>query len=206
MGDYQPTQRALQDQFDTRRLADRLAETSATTIAGPLGEFIERQDHFFLATADEHGAPQCSYKGGDPGFVRVVDESSIAFPVYDGNGMFLSAGNIAANAQVGLLFIDFESGTRLRFNGLASIDDGPLVAEFPGALFVIVVRAVAIFANCRRYVHRYEKVQRSEFVPAPDADPPVPDWKLDPWFEGTLPADDPARDPDRPSAPAIPQF
>ena len=206
MGDYQPAQRALQDRFDTRRLADRLAETASDSIAEPIRLFIERQDHFFIATADEHGAPQCSYKGGDPGFVRVVDESTIAFPVYDGNGMFLSAGNIASNPQVGLLFIDLESGTRLRFNGVAAIDDGDLVDQFPGALFVIRVRAQAIFANCKRYVHRYAKVDRSVFVPSAGQQPPVPDWKRDPWFDGTLAADDPAHDPAQPTAPAIPDF
>ena len=62
---------------------------------------------FFLATADEHGMPQCSYKGGDPGFVRVVDEHTLAFPSYDGNGMYLSLGNLLVNPQVGILFIDF---------------------------------------------------------------------------------------------------
>ena len=204
MDDYQPTQRALQDRFDTRRLADRLAEATGDTIAEPIREFIERQDHFFLATADEHGAPQCSYKGGDPGFVQVLDESTIAFPVYNGNGMFLSAGNIEANPQVALLFVDFETGSRLRFNGTATIDDD--VTDHPGAQFMIRVQASAVFANCRRYVHRYQQVEHSAFVPSEEKEPPVPDWKLDPWFEGTLPADDPAHDPDHPVAPAIPHF
>jgi predicted pyridoxine 5'-phosphate oxidase superfamily flavin-nucleotide-binding protein len=162
---------------------------------------------FFLATVDGDGRPQCSYKGGEPGFVRVLDLHTIAFPVYDGNGMFLSTGNLAMCPNVGLLFIDLEGGTRLRFNGVASIDDAdPLLDTYPGALLVVRVRGEAVFANCKRYVHHYALVERSRFVPSAAAPAPVPDWKLDPWFEGMLPAGDAAHDPLHPSAPAMPEF
>ncbi len=205
--DYHDGQRVFQDRFDTRRLADRLAEGTSDAISDNLKAFIERRDMFFIATADEHGWPQVSYKGGDPGFVRVLDEHTLAFPVYDGNGMFLTAGNISVNGRIGMLFIDWETGTRLRLNGQASIDhDDPLTRTYPGARFVVRVRAAEVFPNCRRYVHRHQPVERSVFVPTAGTEPPVPDWKLDPWFEGTLPADDPAHDPDHPSAPSFPKF
>ena len=205
--DYHQAQRELQDRFDTRRLADRLAESTSETINDRFKAFIEKRDMFFMATADEGGWPQVSYKGGDPGFVRVIDDRTLVFPVYNGNGMFLSMGNVGANPKVGMIFIDWETGTRLRLNGHASIDiDDPLVDEFPGALFIVRVTPREVFANCRRYVHRQELVARSPFVPTAHAAAPVPDWKLDPWFEGTLPADDPARDPGHPSAPSIPEF
>lgn len=204
---YHAAQRSLQDRFDTRRLADRLAETTKAVIGPGHKAFIERRDMFFLATADSEGWPQSSYKGGEPGFVRVLDETTLAFPSYDGNGMYLSAGNVLVNPRVGLLFVDFEVGTRLRLNGVASTDeDDPLVATYPGAQFVIRVRAHQVFANCRRYVHRYQPVQRSPFVPSGSEEPPVPDWKRHEWFAGTLPAGDPAHDAGRPSAPSIPQF
>jgi predicted pyridoxine 5'-phosphate oxidase superfamily flavin-nucleotide-binding protein len=205
--EYHEGQRALQDRFDTRRLADRLDEATSNQIGDAHRDFIESRDMFFLATADAHGVPQCSYKGGEPGFVRVLDERTIAFPVYDGNGMFLSMGNLNVNPNVGILFIDLERGTRLRFNGVASIEgDDQLIASYPGAQLVVRVRGEAVFANCRRYVHRHELVERSPFVPTATADPPVPDWKLDPWFDGTLPSHDPALDPDHPAAPAISRF
>ena len=204
---YHESQRAFQDRFDTRRLADRLAESTSDVIGAPFKAFIEERDMFFIATADEHGWPESSYKGGEPGFVRVVDEHTLVFPVYNGNGMFLTAGNLTVNPRVGLLFVDFETGTRLRMSGHASVDpDDPLTESYPGAQFVVRVRAREVFANCRRYVHHYSLVERSPFVPSADADPPVPDWKLEEWFAGTLPADDPALDPKRPSAPSIPQF
>ena len=203
---YGDGQRALQDRFDTRRLADRLAETATDDVTG-YRSFIESLDTFFLATVDEHGQPQCSHKAGDPGVVRVIDGHTLAFPSYDGNGMFPSLGNLAANPAVGMLFIDFEGGTRLRVNGIASVDlDDPLTAEFPGAQAVVRVRVTAAFPNCRRYVHPRRRVERSPFVPTGQDDPPVPDWKLIPWFDGHLAADDPALDPQRPSAPATPEF
>ncbi len=204
---YHNGQRELQERFDTRRLADRLAEGSSETFDERLAGFIGARDMFFIASTDADGSPDCSYKGGDPGFVRVVDDVTLAFPVFDGNGMFRTLGNLAVNPRVGLLFIDFEGGARLRVNGDASIHfDDPLLESYHGAQCIVRVRARTIFANCRRYVHEYRKVSASEFVPRHDVEPPVPDWKLDPWFEGTLPAGDPAHDPQRPTAPAIPQF
>lgn len=198
--------RALQDRFDTRRLANRLAETVTDDVSG-YRAFIEASDTFFLATVDEFGQPQCSHKAGDPGFVRVLDEHNLAFPSYDGNGMFLSLGNLAANPAVGMLFIDFHGGTRLRVSGTASVRlDDPLSATFPGAQAVVRVRVTAAFPNCRRYVHPRQRFDRSPFVPAAGEEPPVPDWKLIPWFDGHLAADDPARRPGHRSAPATPQF
>lgn len=204
---YHDGQRNFQDRFDTRRLADRLAESTTAAISGPHRAFIEARDMFFIATADADGRPQVSYKGGAPGFVRVLDSQTLAFPVYNGNGMYLTAGNLTVNPHVGMLFIDFEVGTRLRLTGEAAIDmDDELTATYPGAEFVVRVTAQEVFPNCRRYVHRHQLVERSPFVPVGEVDAPVPGWKLDPWFDGTLPADDPAHDPDHPSAPSIPRF
>ena len=198
--------RALQDRFDTRRLADRLAETATDDITG-YRAFIEAMDTFFLATVDSEGQPQCSHKAGDPGFVRVIDAHTLEFPSYDGNGMFLSLGNLSTNPAVGILFIDLEGGTRLRINGLAElIVDDARTRIHDGAQALVRVRVTAAFPNCKRYVHPRRRVERSPFVPSSGVEPPVPDWKRDPWFEGRLAADDPALDPTIPSAPAMPEF
>jgi predicted pyridoxine 5'-phosphate oxidase superfamily flavin-nucleotide-binding protein len=149
---------------------------------------------FFLATADADGKPQCSYKGGEPGFVRVLDEGTIAFPSYDGNGMYLSMGNTLVNANVGLLFIDFEGRKRLRLNGVASVDlDDPLRAAWPEAQFVVRVNATEVFPNCPRYIHEYRLVQRSSYVPRASTRTPVPEWKRAEWAADVLAAGDPAR-------------
>ena len=195
---YHDGSRALQDRFDTRRLADRIDERLVRDRLDPSDrEFVERADMFFLATADAEGRPQCSYKGGDPGFVRVLDEHTIAFPLYDGNGMYLSAGNALVNPHVGLLFIDFQQRRRMRLNGIASVDDAdPLLDDYPEAQLVVRVRATEVFPNCPRYIHEYRLVRRSRFVPRSDCSTPVPKWKTRDWSRDPLPANDPARAPD----------
>lgn len=192
---FSTEQRELQDRFDTRRLADRI---DGMLVADQIGdgerEFIERLDMFFLATADAAGRPTCSYKGGAPGFVRVVDRHTIAFPSYDGNGLYLSCGNVLANPEVGLLFIDLTQGHRMRFEGTASIDFAdPLLPSYPEAQFVVRVRARAVYPNCPRYIHRMEPVERSAFVPEAGRPTPVPEWKTMEWSADLLPANDPAR-------------
>jgi uncharacterized protein len=198
---YHEGSRRLQDRFDTRRLADRLDErfVSRPLIDARDKAFIERLDMFFLATADPEGRPQCSYKGGDPGFVRVLDEQTVAFPNYDGNGMYLSMGNLLLNPHVGMLFIDFvsERPSRLRINGVASVDEGDeLMAHYPEAQFVVRVKATQVFPNCPRYIHRLALVERSRFVPHAECETPVPEWKRTEWARDVLPAGDPARDGD----------
>ena len=193
---YNAGSRELQDRFDTRRLADRLDErTGRDHIRAEDADFIERMDMFFLATADAEGRPQCSYKGGEPGFVRVLDAHTLAFPNYDGNGMYLSWGNALVNPHVGLLFIDFvaERPTRLRVEGVASVElDDELAATWPEAQFVVRVRAERVFPNCPRYIHRMALVERSVYVPRAGIATPVPDWKRGPLADGVLPAGDPA--------------
>ena len=172
--------RRLQDDFDSRRIADRLEEklTRQVFTEGDRA-FIESSMFFFLATADAAGRPDCSHKGGKPGFVRVVGESELAFPDYDGNGMFKSLGNIVANPEVGLLFIDMgEKPRRLRVNGSATVSrDDPMIQRFSGAQLLVRVRARAIFPNCPRYIVTPGSVEPSRYAPRPGYEPPEPAWK-----------------------------
>ena len=193
---YHEGARRLQDRFDTRRLADRIAERlgrEALTVDDR--NFVASQSIFILATADADGRPECSYKGGEPGFIRALDATHLAFPSYDGNGMFKSLGNVLVNPHVGLLFIDFASGQRLRVQGRAAIDfvDSP-VAEFKGAQCVVRVEVSRVFPNCPRYVHRMQQTGISEFAPRPGHVPPVPAWKHFEMFRDVLPAGDPGRE------------
>ncbi len=196
---YHDGSRQLQDEFDTRRLADRLDEAIVQDSIMPGDkDFIERLDMFFIATADERGYVNCSYKAGEPGFVRVLDEHTLAFPNYDGNGMYLTMGNIIKTRQVGMLFIDFENQKRMRLNGEATIHrDDPLMKEYPEAQFIVRVRAREVFANCPRYIHKMKLVQRSRFVPKKECQTPVPGWKKGEWVADALPANDLARDKSR---------
>jgi predicted pyridoxine 5'-phosphate oxidase superfamily flavin-nucleotide-binding protein len=196
MGDepYHEGMRQLQDRFDTRRLADRLQEKlGRTRFTFEDRTFIESRPFFFLATADGEGQPDCSYKGGDPGFVRVTADDELAFPSYDGNGMFRSLGNVLVQPAVALLFIDFERLNRLRVLGRASItDDDPLLRDFAGAQLVVRVRAERIFPNCPRYIHRMTIAESSPYVPRVDYTPPIPKWKTFESFRDVLPRGDPA--------------
>jgi predicted pyridoxine 5'-phosphate oxidase superfamily flavin-nucleotide-binding protein len=193
---YHAGSREFQDRFDTRRLADRIEQTLVRErVTAEDKALIERLDMFFLATVDEDGQPSCSYKGGDPGFVRVVDERCLVFPVYDGNGMFVSAGNMARQPRIGMLFIDFEQPRRLRVHGRASIErDDPLLGDYQEAQFIVRVQVDKVFPNCPRYIHKYQRLESSPYVPRAACETPVPNWKRSDWAADVLPQNDPARE------------
>ncbi len=176
---YGPEHRALQDQFQSRPLADRIEAIAMKTEFTDMERgFIESRDMFFLSTVDDRGRPTVSYKGGVPGFVRVLDPQTLAFPSYDGNGMYLSMGNIAGNAEVGLLFIDFEKPFRMRVQGRAALSRDPkALGMFKEAELAVIVTVSELWMNCPRYVHRYTKVQASRYAPAEDAETPFCEWK-----------------------------
>jgi predicted pyridoxine 5'-phosphate oxidase superfamily flavin-nucleotide-binding protein len=200
MSIYHRGNRAMQDQFDTRRLADRLEEVLVSeTLSSSDVSFIQSLDHFFLATVTPDGVPTVGYKGGAPGFVKAVDERTLAFPNYNGNGMYMAMGNILESSMVGMLFINWQKGHRLRLQGSATIDhDDELLPDYPEAQFVVRVRTTAIWPNCPRYIHRMEPVERSTFVPQEGRRTPVPSWKRSDWAIDVLPEGDPALDPEAP--------
>ena len=177
---YHDGNRQLQDAFGSRRLADRLEQKlTRTAFTEDDRAFIESVPYFFLATADSEGRPDCSFKGGAPGFVRITAPDELAFPDYDGNGMFKSLGNVLVNASVGLLFIAMHgSPRRLRVNGTASVNDtDPLLARTVGAQLIVRVKARAIFPNCPRYIPELSLAARSVYAPVAGVEPPEPKWK-----------------------------
>ena len=171
--------RRLQDQFESRRISDRLEQFSRKEFTPDDRVFIESAPYFFLATADAEGRPDCSFKGGMPGFVAVTGPSDLAFPDYDGNGMFKSLGNIVVNADVGLLFIAMHGkAQRLRVNGSATVSrDDPLLGRTVGAQLIVRVTARVIFPNCPRYIPDMQLTDPSIYAPRPGCDPPEPAWK-----------------------------
>jgi predicted pyridoxine 5'-phosphate oxidase superfamily flavin-nucleotide-binding protein len=190
-GLYHEGSRKFQDRFDTRRLADRVETRVTDLIDDEDREFIEQRDMFFLSSVDHRGYPTVSYKGGDPGFVRVIDERTLAFPNYDGNGMYLSVGNLWSNPKVGLLFIDWEDPFRIRIHGDASVDlDDPLKGDYRESQFIVRVRVREVFPNCPRYIHRYALVERSRYVPHAEIPTPMPEWKKSDWAADVLPSSD----------------
>lgn len=189
---YSDAHRAFQDRFDTRRLADRIGSAVVrTALAEKDKQFISTSDMFFLSTLDHNGWPTVSYKGGFPGFVKVIDDRTLAFPCYDGNGMFYSMGNISDNPKIGMLFIDFENPRRFRVHGTASVSaDDPLIGEYKEACLIVRVSIVNAFTNCARYIHKYNKEELSRYVPRSNVETPPPEWKRIDTFQEVLPERD----------------
>ena len=192
---YGDNHRTLQEQFETRRMADVIEKVAMETeVVGPHKDFIESRDMFFLSTVDHKGRPTVSYKGGDPGFVKVVDDTTVVFPSYDGNGMFLSMGNIKGNSNIGMLFISFEVPHRLRLQGEATLhDDDPAMDLYKEADLIVRVKVSEIFVNCPRYVHKYQKVDPSKYVPRTECDTPLAGWKHIDKIQEVLPTRDQGR-------------
>lgn len=190
---YHEGSRHLQDRFDTRRIADRLEKVDLLEeFTGEHRAIIEAAPMFFLATADAQGRPDVSYKGGLPGFVRIIGPSTLAFPDYNGNGMFKSLGTIIDNPNVALLFIVWKDHPKkLRVLGKASIDEeDPLLANYERAQLIVRVAAEQIFDNCPRYLHEIEIKNYSRYVLRPDHEAPIPDWKRNPLYRDALPERD----------------
>jgi len=187
---YHPAQRQLQDDFGSRPLADRLDQrTRHDRFTDQDAAFIAAQSFFFLATADDRGRPDGSFKGGPPGFARVAAPDRLVFPDYDGNGMFRSLGNIRANPHVGLLFVAMgPKPWRIRVNGLAKVfDDHPDLAATPGAQLIVEVTPTDIFPNCGRYIPTAEGLAPSPHAPEAGCPPLEPEWKAHPLFADVLP-------------------
>lgn len=191
---YGDSHRALHEQFDSQRMA-ALLETMDTDEVQPQHKaFIESRDMFWLATVDTEGRPQCQYKGGAPGFIRVIDPKTVVFPSYDGNGRYHSMGNISGTGQVGLLFLDFESPNRLRLQGEATVSaDDPLLAEYKDAELIVRIKVTHVIINCPRYIHRMKRVEQSQTVPVADKPTPFAQWKRIDAVQEALPAKDQGR-------------
>jgi predicted pyridoxine 5'-phosphate oxidase superfamily flavin-nucleotide-binding protein len=189
---YNEQHRAYQQTFDTLGLADRLQEMIVVSEIGDDHRgFIESRDMFFLSTVDHRGFPTCSYKGGHPGFVKILDNRTLAFPTYDGNGMYLSLGNISCSSKIGMLFIDFEKPHRVRVHGTATVNDAdPLLESLHGAQRIVRVAIAEIFVNCGRYIHKHQRLESSKYVPQVGRAAPFPHWKRINGIQDSLSARD----------------
>jgi predicted pyridoxine 5'-phosphate oxidase superfamily flavin-nucleotide-binding protein len=196
---YHDGMRALQDRFDGRRVADRLAEHRRRyDFWDDDRVMIESAPFFFIATSFG-GYSDCSMRSGIPGFVKIVAPGTIEFPEYDGNSMYRTLGNISRNPNVGLLFVKFDGKTmRVRINGKALIqDDAAALARHHAAKLVVCVEC-ELFSNCPRAVHDLQGGRLSTYMPQPGYDPPAPEWKSRDYIRNILPATDPHRKADEP--------
>ncbi len=192
---YSKQHRALQVQFGTEKMADRIEQlASHNEFNDDAKGFIEHSEMFFLTTINDKGQPTVSYKGGDMGFIKVLNSNTLIFPSYDGNGMFLSMGNIVGNDQIGMLFISFEAPHRIRVQGTATISqDAALLAHYKEADFVVTVKLSELWQNCPRYIPKMEKVRSSRYVPRADCETPLAEWKRVDLLQDVLPPADLAK-------------
>lgn len=188
MNFYTDAQRKIQEQFESRRLADAVERAIVTDELDERHiQFIASRDYFFLSTVNAAGEPTVSHKGGDVGTVKVLDNRTLAFPAYDGNGMMLSLGNISDTAKIGLLFIDFELPNRIRVQATASLHtDDELLVEYPGAFMIVRAHIDRVFLNCARYIHPHQRVSTSKYVPDENGRQPFPAWKRIDSLQGCL--------------------
>ncbi len=189
---YTDAQRKMQSEQDSSNLADAMA---AAIVFDELQDdhraFIETRDYFMLSTVNAEGEPTVSYKGGPVGIVQVVSAKKLAFPSFDGNGMFYSMGNIADAGKIGMLFIDMETPHRVRVQGTAKVSkDTDLMARFPGANMVVDVEVTSVFINCARYIHKHKRLEASKYVPNEKGEQPFPAWKRIDLLQGALPDKD----------------
>ena len=186
---YGNQHRAVQKSFDTEKLADAVGTSIVRdTLEDEHKGFIESRDMFFLSTVDHRGYPTCSHKGGSVGFVKTLDNKTLVFPSYDGNGMFLSMGNITQNPKIGMLFIDFETPHRVRVHGVASADkNSDLLNQFPGAEMIVTVSVTEVFINCARYIHKYQRLASSNHTPREGCIAPLAQWKRIDELQDALP-------------------
>lgn len=192
MSFYTDSQKKLQTQFQSGALAKKVEETIVDDEIGDLHrDFIESRDFFFLSTVNADGSPTVSYKGGDVGLVTVIDPTTIAFPNYDGNGMFLSMGNINDTAKIGMLFIDFETPNRIRVQARATASDqDPMMSHYPGANLIVRAKVDKVFLNCARYIHKHSRLESSAYVPDKQGHAPYPAWKRLDLIQDSLPPKD----------------
>ena len=176
---YHTSHRTIQQQFNTQALADQIeAAVVREELSEDQANFITSQTMFFLSTIDESNRPTVSYKGGETGFVRILNNKQLMFPSYDGNGMFYSMGNIFANPEIGMLFVDFEAPNRLRIQGKSELlNEGPLLDSYPGANLVVKVNVSQVWVNCSRYVHKMILREPSPYIPDSKGNAPIALWK-----------------------------
>jgi hypothetical protein len=158
-------ERALQERLGTTQRAQQFYTTQVTGHLTPvMQEFIQRMEMAFIATSDNSGECDCSFRAGPPGFIRVLDDRTIAYPDYRGNGVMASLGNIRQNPHIGIFLADFTRDlVGLHVNGEAAIVDPACVQEIcpglpepghPGRRPVqwVLVRVTEAYIHCSKHI------------------------------------------------------
>ena len=170
----------LQEQYGTRLRASAFYRSQVLDhLNTRMQAFIARQEMMFVGTADARGEADVTFRAGEPGFVRVLDAKTLAYPEYRGNGVMASLGNISENPHVGLLFVDFAGDkVGLHVNGHAEIVENDSLAAAPSTPNIIrsdmeaaigrrperwvVVRVIEAYIHCSKHIPQLRKVAAGE--------------------------------------------
>lgn len=174
----------LQAAYGTTARAERFYSDQVLDHLNPrMAEFVGRMEMAFVATSDASGECDCSLRAGPPGFIRVLDDRTVAYPEYRGNGVLASLGNISENANIGVLMVDFTTELiGLHVNGHAHIvEDADLRAVRPDLPVDVergrtperwvLIRVTEAYIHCRKHIPRLAPVERGR---AWGTDDPVP--------------------------------
>jgi predicted pyridoxine 5'-phosphate oxidase superfamily flavin-nucleotide-binding protein len=161
---FTPVIKALQERHGSRRSYAKLEQSGASRnhLGRDESEFVAERDSFYLASVGETGWPYVQHRGGRKGFLKVIDEQTIAFADFSGNKQFISAGNLMKDNRVALILVDYPAQTRLKILGRAEILEEERAKELiervrdPGYKAVIervfVIRLEAFDWNCPQHI------------------------------------------------------
>jgi len=186
---YHGGSRALQDRFDTRRLADRIEERLVDERIGPEDKvFIEARDMFFLATADGEGQPSCSYKGGDPVSCAWSIQSRSPFRTTTATACSCRRGTWRRTGASACCSSTLPAEAAAHLGRGERAFRRSVAARVSASPVHRARRGEPGLPNCPRYIHRYALVERSSFVPKAGCPTPIPGWKKSDWAKDILPS------------------
>jgi predicted pyridoxine 5'-phosphate oxidase superfamily flavin-nucleotide-binding protein len=148
-----------------------------TKVTAELAEFLAEQNSFFLATANAQGQPYIQHRGGPPGFLRVLDETTLGFADFRGNRQYISMGNLVENAKVHLFLVDYAERRRVKIWGEAKVveDDAALLEKLTPAGYdarperAFVIHLTAWDENCPQHIpQRFEAADVKRALDARD--------------------------------------
>ena len=170
---FTPSVKAVQERLGSRQHYTRMEEREgwSDTITPELADFICERDSFYFATASGAGRPYIQHRGGPKGFLRVLDDRTLAFADFRGNRQYISLGNLAENPQAFLFLMDYATQTRIKLWGTAEVieDAQDLLKQLTDTPYkgkperVIRFHVEAWDANCRQHIpvkYSQEEVER----------------------------------------------
>jgi predicted pyridoxine 5'-phosphate oxidase superfamily flavin-nucleotide-binding protein len=167
---FTPAVKSIQAEKGSRASYARMEQTVGwqTTVTAELSEFLADLDMFYLGTANAEGQPYIQYRGGSPGFLKVIDETTLGFADFGGNRQYITLGNLSQNPQAFIFLMDYANSRRVKLWGTAKVvDDDPALLnrladpDYPGKVErAIVFSLVAWDVNCHQHIHpRFSKRQ-----------------------------------------------